>query len=88
MLHKHKPSQKQLVTGYVHEATSAPDGTLIVKANAHIKMPVLFYQQKFVIIDRWFLKIPDYYTPEKLWQHRKNVATTIPQVVKITFDPN
>lgn len=49
MLHKHKPSQKQLITGIVHEAIAGPDGTLIVEAVAQTNMPALFYQQEFSV---------------------------------------
>jgi hypothetical protein len=49
MSHKHKPSQKQLITGIVHEAIAGPDGTLIVKAVAQTNMPALFYQQEFSV---------------------------------------
>jgi hypothetical protein len=50
MLHKHKPSQKQLITGIIHEAISAPDGTLIVQAVAQTHMPTLFYQQVLTLL--------------------------------------
>lgn len=66
MLHKNKPSQKQLITGIIHEATAAPDGTLIVQAVAQTHMPALFYQQEFTIhqkykseaLDKWLKNGP------------------------------